>query len=567
MLFVLSRTAAAGSGVHIRALTEAGESAGEPVSVPLASLPAWVARREAPGVRWVWSDTRTWYPRLLRAEVRVRRAYDLRLGDRILRGATRPGPSSPWLPTDAAWSAADVSHEPSTHHATALFGSDLLDAAPEGGEGPTSFDAVAALQAQFAAAAAAPNAAGLRFLIAVESAGALAAAEMRYAGLPWRADVHAGLLETTLGARPPAGARPARLEALAVEIRGILEEPLLNPDSPPDLLRALRRAGLVVESTSKWQLRSVEHPVVAPLLEYKRLSRLFTANGWAWLDTWVHQGRFHPEYVVGGVVSGRWAASGGGALQLPKQVRTAVVADAGWKLVVADAAQLEPRVLAALAHDTRMAAAGRGRDLYDGIVATGAVPDRPQAKTAMLGAMYGATQGRGGQLVPRLARAFPQAIAYVERAARAGERGERVTSLLGRTSPAPDDAWLAAQTAAFAADAAPGADRAARARARSWGRFTRNFVVQATAAEWALAWMAGVRTRLADAFPRALVEGPHLVYFLHDELIVHAPTDAADWVADAITEAAAEAGRILFGTFPITFPLSVAIVDDYGAAK
>ena len=33
-----------------------------------------------------------------------------------------------------------------------------------------------------------------------------------------------------------------------------------------------------------------------------------------------------------------WGASGGGALQLPKQVRGAVVADEGWKLVVADAA-------------------------------------------------------------------------------------------------------------------------------------------------------------------------------------------------------------------------------------
>ena len=82
-----------------------------------------------------------------------------------------------------------------------------------------------------------------------------------------------------------------------------------------------------------------------------------------------------------------------------------MIADPGWKLVVADAAQLEPRILTGLAADTAMAEAGRGRDLYAGIVATGAVAERAQAKIAMLGAMYGATSGDSGRLMPRLARA------------------------------------------------------------------------------------------------------------------------------------------------------------------
>src|SRR6266700_8435892 len=126
-------------------------------------------------------------------------------------------------------------------------------------------------------------------------------------------------------------------------------------------------------------LRTVDHSAVPLLLEYKELARLYTADGWGWLDTWVSGGRFRPEYVVGGVVSGRWASRGGGALQIPKLLRRAVIADTGWVLVVADAAQLEPRVLAALAGDRAFAQAAAGGDLYEGLASVFG-GDRGQAK-------------------------------------------------------------------------------------------------------------------------------------------------------------------------------------------
>src|SRR5690606_8831536 len=124
-----------------------------------------------------------------------------------------------------------------------------------------------------------------------------------------------------------------------------------HPDSPAELLRAFARAGIRLPSTRSWVLRGVDHPAVPLLLEYKELYRIHVAHGWSWLASWVHGGRFRPEYVPGGVVSGRWATRGGGALQIPRKVRGAVIADEGWKLVVADASQLEPRVLAAMADD------------------------------------------------------------------------------------------------------------------------------------------------------------------------------------------------------------------------
>ena len=342
---------------------------------------------------------------------------------------------------------------------------------------------------------------------------------------------------------PSAGGIPAKLEDAGRRgPRGARRpggEPRLAAEAAA---QSLHRAGILVESTSRWELAEYRHPVIEPLLEYKKLSRLLSANGWSWLAEWVHDGRFRPVYVPGGVVTGRWASSGGGALQLPRQLRDAVRADPGWLLVVADVAQLEPRVLAAMAGDLALADAARGQDLYAGIVETGAVATRSEAKIAMLGAMYGATTGDSGRLVPRLRRTFPRAMALVDDAARTGEDGGVVSTWLGRSSPPPSAGWHDAQSRASEVEASGADETRARRWARDRGRFTRNFIVQGTAAEWALAWMADLRGRLAalppvagsDAAPRSgpvFSRRPHLAFFLHDEIIVHAPAEHAEEAA------------------------------------
>ncbi len=363
---------------------------------------AYVARREAEQPRWVWDDTTRWYPELLAAGVRVARCHDLRLCHLILRSSALTATSTLATAEASGWDAPFTNEAPAVDDA--LF--DLADERP-----PQVLDPVAEFRLQQAALEGdqldPADARRLARLLAAESAGALIAAEMTFMGLPWRADVHDRILEEILGPKPPPGERPAKLQALAIEVREKLEAPDLNPDSPVDLLKALGNAGLRVTTTAKWELQKLKHPVIEPLLEYKKLSRLLSANGWHWLDTWVADGRFRPVYVPGGVVTGRWASDGGGALQLPKQVRGAVIADPGWKLVVADASQLEPRVLTGMARDEAMAKAGEG-DLYAGIVASGAVATRDEAKVAMLGAMYGATTGDSGRLMPKLAAGVPE---------------------------------------------------------------------------------------------------------------------------------------------------------------
>ncbi|WP_030166213.1 bifunctional 3'-5' exonuclease/DNA polymerase [Spirillospora albida] len=556
--------ARAGGGGELLVLTEDGTPSGPAETVP--DLAAAIARHErADAPRWVWASTARLYPRLLRADVRVARCHDLELVENLLLGhAGRHGEPRSVAAAWARLAGEPVPSDRAPHRASAqasLFGDD-------GDDGPgDDLRRIVAVHAEQRKGIAALD--GFALLAAAESAGALAAAEMGHDGLPWSAAEHDALLSGMLGPRPAGGLRPRRLQDLADRIDAAFGggpggapggRVHLNPDSPAQILKAFAAAGLPIPSTRAHVLKGVDHPAVPLLLEYKELARLHTAHGWAWLDTWVRDGRFRPEYVVGGVVSGRWATSGGGALQIPRVLRRAVVADPGWSLVVADAAQLEPRVLAALAGDRAFASAAAHGDLYAALAGAFRTDDGPgghsardKAKIALLSAMYGGGTGEAVRFLAVLRNRFPDAFAFVEAAAREGERGGLVRSLLGRTCPPPSADWRELTSEGEAETAG----RALRGR----GRFTRNFVVQATAADWALALLATLRRRLTA------LGAPRLVFFQHDEVVVHTPAELAAAVTEAVHASADEARRLLFGGTPVVFPMEVAVVDRYSDAK
>ncbi|GAB3567979.1 bifunctional 3'-5' exonuclease/DNA polymerase [Amycolatopsis endophytica] len=515
-------------------------------------------RQEAP--RWVFPAVEQVYPLLLRARTPITRCHDLALTEGLLLAAEGRAGEPKGLP--AAWARVHGQEPPPDAPSHADLQPALFET--RGSGLPTGVDPAEAVREVLAdqdrRMKHVEHPERFRLLVAAESASALVASEMRADGLPWRADVHDQLLTEILGPRVPAGQRPKKLVELAARIGEAFGGKPVNPDSPQTIVRAFGREGISVPSARAHVLRNVDHPAVPLLIEYRELSRLHSANGWVWLDEWVADGRFRPAWVVGGVVSGRWASSGGGALQIPKTLRVCVQADPGWKLVVADAAQLEPRVLAALSGDRRLAEASASTDLYARLSEAmfagtmSAEEGRPRAKIAMLSAMYGGTAGEAASLLALLRQRFPDAVSYVERAARAGERGERVRSRLGRVSPAPSEAWRALTG---------GADEdegRARQAARNWGRFTRNFVVQASAADFTAVLLATLR--------RTLPAPAHLVFFQHDEVIVHAPEDLAPEVERTITASVAEAATLTFGpACPVHFPMQPATVDTYADAK
>jgi DNA polymerase-1 len=253
-----------------------------------------------------------------------------------------------------------------------------------------------------------------------------------------------------------------------------------------------------------------------------------------------------------------------------------------------------------------MAAAAARADLYEALAGEAFDGDRAKAKVAMLGTIYGQTSGEAAHLLASLRQRFPRAVGFVEAAARAGEDGRLVRSVLGRTCPPPSPRWRAVLTGAASAGRQgehdqpgtseeadePGDGRRAGQAARERGRFTRNFVIQASAADWALVLLAIVRARLAalpaafpppdalspppmvspgDALPPAGAPAaraaPALVFFQHDELVVHAPREAAEVIVEAIVESGREASRVVFGDTAVQFPLGIAVVECYADAK
>src|SRR5207237_6405168 len=140
----------------------------------------------------------------------------------------------------------------------------------------------------------------------------------------------------------------------------------------------------------------------------------------------------------------------------------------------------------------------------------------------------------GSPALAALRRRFPAALALLEDAARTGETGGSVRSVLGRTSPAPSPDWLSGLP-----------DAAAAARSRAYGRFTRNFVVQASAAAWAAVLLAALRLGLARL--RAGGAFAELVFFQHDEVVVEADEHLADEAIVAVADAGVPATRLVLG--------------------
>ncbi|MEG3628454.1 bifunctional 3'-5' exonuclease/DNA polymerase [Streptomyces poriticola] len=566
------------------ALAEAEDGGVEVEVAPLGpdGLPAGPVRREAglaeavrsrPEVaRWVWRSTAEVYPRLLAAGVRVERCYDIEDAEILLLGHEgRYGEPRSAAAALARLRGGPVPPDPPQRPAEPGAQSPLFE--PQGVHLPlTDLLAVYAEQQRRHERAAHPD--RMRLLTAAESAGMLVAAELNRAGLPWRADVHRGVLHDLLGERYAGGGEPRRLAELAEEVSAAFGR-RVRPDLPADVIRAFAQAGIRVRSTRRWEIESVDHPAVKPLVEYKKLYRIWVAHGWSWLQDWVRDGRFRPEFLAGGTVTGRWVTNGGGGLQIPKVIRRAVVADPGWRLVVADADQMEPRVLAAISRDPGlMEVAGRETDLYQSVSDRAFSGDRDQAKLAVLGAVYGQTSGDGLRNLALLRRRFPRAVGYVDEAARAGEEGRLVRTWLGRTCPPAVGAGVGEGTAEEAGipgleDDSGSGDRQderqwvpgyASTDARARGRFARNFVVQGSAADWALLLLAALRRTCADM-------AAELVFFQHDEVIVHCPAEEADAVVAAIREAADLAGRLTFGETPVRFPFTTAVVECYADAK
>ncbi len=257
-----------------------------------------------------------------------------------------------------------------------------------------------------------------------ESAAELLCAELSADGLPMSHQAAEQVLAGFIGPRPRNEAEAARNRAArdAAVLRHAPAGTSVDLRSPAQVKALLTAIGVDVPDTRAWRLRALQdvHPLVAALLEWRKAERIATTYGYGWLDQHLSaDDRLRGAWTGSDGAAGRMTASGG-LHNMPAAMRPAVLAGDGYVFVRADLGQIEPRVLAAVSGDRALAAATRADDLYAPVAAQLGV-DRPTAKVAVLGAMYGQTTGHGAQALRRLKRAYPVAMAYLEEGDRAGQ--------------------------------------------------------------------------------------------------------------------------------------------------
>jgi DNA polymerase-1 len=328
------------------------------------------------------------------------------------------------------------------------------------------------------------------------------------------------------------------------------------------------RKGKTGYSTDTRVLRSIrgEHPIVEVIEEWREYSKL--------LNTYLgplpeliseEDGRLHTTFNQAVASTGRLSTTNPNLQSIPirtelgREIRSAFVADQGFRLLSADYSQVELRILAHVSGEPKLREAfARGEDIHAATAAevlekdpaTLTKGERSVAKMVNFGIIYGISAfGLSENLeIPReeaqayidayLAR-FPLVQDFIQRTIERSERDGYATSLFGRRRPVPEL-------------------KASNRQTRSLGeRLAVNFVMQGTAADIIKKAMVSIHGRL-----RAEGRAARLVLQVHDELLFEVPDVELSAIKDLVREE-------MCGAYPLEPPLAVdiGVGDDWNEAK
>lgn len=328
------------------------------------------------------------------------------------------------------------------------------------------------------------------------------------------------------------------------------------------------RKGKTGYSTDSRVLRAIrgEHEIVAVLEEWREYSKL--------LNTYLGplpslispaDGRLHTHFNQAVASTGRLSTSSPNLQSIPirtelgREIRSAFVAEPGFRLLSADYSQVELRILAHVSGEPKLREAfARGEDIHAATAAEVLGKERSEltkdernvAKMVNFGIIYGISAfGLSENLdIPReqaqayidayLAR-FPHVQDFIQRTIEQAEEDGYVTTLFGRRRPIPELKVRNRQT-------------------RSLGeRLAVNSVMQGTAADVIKAAMVAIHRRLREEGRAA-----RLVLQVHDELLLEVPEVETTAVRDLVRKEMCDA-------YPLDPPLAVdiGVGDDWNEAK
>jgi DNA polymerase-1 len=328
------------------------------------------------------------------------------------------------------------------------------------------------------------------------------------------------------------------------------------------------RKGKTGYSTDTRVLRSIrdEHPIVAVIEEWREYSKL--------LNTYLgplpelisaEDGRLHTTFNQAVASTGRLSTTNPNLQAIPirtelgREIRSAFVAEQGYRLLSADYSQVELRILAHISGEPKLREAfARGEDIHTATAAevlgkdpaTLTKDERNVAKMVNFGIIYGISAfGLSENLeIPReeaqeyidayLAR-FPLVQDFIQRTIERCEREGYATSLFGRRRPVPEL-------------------KASNRQTRSLGeRLAVNFVMQGTAADIIKKAMVSIHRRLRDEGRAA-----RIVLQVHDELLLEVPDVELSSIKELVRSE-------MCGAYQLDPPLAVdiGVGDDWNEAK
>jgi DNA polymerase-1 len=365
--------------------------------------------------------------------------------------------------------------------------------------------------------------------------------------------------------------RVEELEARAYDLAG--EEFVIG--SPMQLGRILfdkleltpGRKGKTGYSTDGKVLRAIrsDHEIVPVVEEWRELTKLVNTYLGPLPNLIGEDGRLHTTINQHVAATGRLSTSSPNLQAIPirtelgREIRSAFVAEPGYRLLSADYSQIELRILAHVSGEPKLREAFlRGEDIHTATAAevlgkdpaTLTKDERAIAKMINFGIVYGISAfGLSENLdIPKeqaqayidayLAR-FPQVQAFIARTIAQATDDGYATSLLGRRRPVPEL-------------------RATNRQTRGFGeRVAVNFVMQGSNADIIKVAMVAIHSRLRDEG-----RGARLVLQVHDELLLEVPETELSAVRELVREE-------LVRAYPLDPPLAVdiGVGDDWAEAK
>lgn len=230
-------------------------------------------------------------------------------------------------------------------------------------------------------------------------------------------------------------------------------------------LRKTAKGGVISTRESELEKLKSAHPVIEEILTFRELMKLKTTYVDV-LPTLVSEetGRLHTTFNQAVTATGRLSSSNPNLQNIPilsafgREVRKAFVADVGFVLASLDYSQIELRVAAHLAHDTKMIEAfKKGTDIHKmtaaeiyNIPLAKVTPEfRRAAKTLNFGVLYGMgpqafaeatgfTREAASNFIEKYFKNFSGIKEYVERTKQQAREQGYVETLFGRRRYIPE---------------------------------------------------------------------------------------------------------------------------------